>query len=699
MDVAQGTAGHVIGVDIGGTFTDCAVVTPAGRVHIGKSPTTPHDRSAGFFAAIEDAARAMGLGLDELLSQCSRLVHGTTTGTNALITRNGARTALITSAGHGDMIHLMKGAGRLVGVAPEQVFDLPRTDKPEPLVPKSLVVEVSERVDFEGDEIVPLDTESLRTEVARLVDDGVESFAVSFLWSMRNPEHERVAAEIVGDVAPKAFVSRASDLSVRIGEYERTNTGIINAYIGPLMSQYVGNIDAGAAEHGYPGRVLYAQCAGGAITTDEAQRAPIKTVHSGPVSGTLGSSYLASRLGEPNVIVTDMGGTSFDVSIVRNASPDLRDVSLLERFDVALPMVYLDSVGAGGGSIAWIDEAGRLQVGPQSAGAVPGPACYGKGGTEPTVTDADLVLGILDPDNFLHGSMRLDVDAARAAIATIAEPLGLAVDEAAAGICRIVDSRMADLLRRVSILRGLDPRDFVCFAYGGGGPVHAGAYARDVGLKSLVVPLATTAPVWSAFGAATADVLHVLQHWEGIDLPASADRPRAVFDELEHQARSTLADDGFTDERVAITRFLHMKYRAQIYQVEVPVPSGPITDEVLAGAESDFMTLYDELHGEGSGHREGGTQIAGFSVHARGRVDQIEIQADVGTAEVVRSSRSVYWDELGHRMDTPVLRMTSGRVDGVLDGPLLLQFPDTVVTVRPGQSARFDHLGNVILDV
>ncbi|MEU1980844.1 hydantoinase/oxoprolinase family protein [Nocardia sp. NPDC019395] len=699
MAAAQGPVGYVIGVDIGGTFTDCSVVTPEGRVYAGKSPTTPDDRSRGFFDAIEDAGHGIGLGLDELLAQCSRLVHGTTTGTNALITRDGAKTALVTSAGHGDMIYLMKGSGRLAGVSPEQVFDLPGTDKPEPLVPRSLVAEVSERVDFEGDEIVPLDTEALREHIRRLVGEGVDSFAVSFLWSMRDPAHERAAVEMISKEAPDAFVTCASDLTVRIGEYERTNTSIINAYIGPLMRRYIGNIDAGAARRGYEGRVLYAQCAGGAITTEEAQRAPIKTVHSGPVSGTLGSSYLASRLGEPNVIVTDMGGTSFDVSIVRKASPDLRDVSLLERFDVALPMVYLDSVGAGGGSIAWIDPAGGLQVGPRSAGAVPGPACYGKGGTQPTVTDADVVLGIVDPDNFLHGSMRLDVDAARAAVRQVAEPLGLSIDEAAAGISRIVDSRMADLLRRVSILRGLDPRDYVCFAYGGGGPVHAGAYAREVGFKSLIVPLAEMAPVWSAFGAATADVVHVVQRWETVDLPASPDRSGAVFEELEREVRATLADEGFTGERVTIQRSLHMKYRAQVYQVEVPLAAGPFAAGTLATAENDFERIYDELHGEGSGYREGGVQIAGFSIHARGLVEPVEIRPDTDIAEVVSTSRSVYWYELGQRVETPVLRMKSGRLAEELEGPLLLQFPDTVVTIRPGQRARFDSLGNLVLDV
>ncbi len=525
--------GYLVGVDIGGTFTDCAIIGPDGSVRIGKVPTRPDDRATSFFEAIEEAGAQFELTLEELLRRCERLVHGTTTGTNALITRTGARVGLVTTAGHGDALFIMKGFGRLAGLSADRLLDLPHTDKPEQLVSRKCVAEVVERVDFEGEVIVPLDERSAMAALERLVNEGVEALTVSLLWSVRNAVHERRLAELARERYPELFVTAASDVSSRVGEYDRTMSGVINSYIGPLVSEYVGKIEAVARDRGYTGRIMYSQCAGGTITAGEAQEAPIRTVHSGPVSGTLGSAFLAARMGEPNVIVTDMGGTSFDVSVIRDGAPDLREASVLERFEIALPMVYVESIGAGGGSIAWIDDSGGLQVGPQSAGADPGPACYAKGGRDATVTDADVVLGIVDPDSFLHGAVKLDRAAAEAAIGRIAERLELGLHETAAGINRIVDSKMADLLRRMSVLRGLDPREFVCFAYGGMGPVHAGAVAREVGVKGLVVPLLHAAPVWSAFGATVADVVHFYQRPLRLPMPADPQDLAAAFDELE----------------------------------------------------------------------------------------------------------------------------------------------------------------------
>ena len=448
----DGDAGFIVGVDIGGTFTDCVIVGPDGAVMTGKVPTRPDDRAGSFFEAVEEAAHGFALSLEQVLRRSKRLVHGTTTGTNALITRSGAQVGLLATIGHRDCTHVMNGAGRLAA-STDRMLDLAATDKPEPLVPKRRIQEVVERVDFAGDVLVPLDEESVRRALRELRNQKVDSIAVALLWAMRTNTHEQRIVELIRAQEPDLFVCCSSDLSPRVGEFERTMTTIVNAYIGPLMNAYVEEIEREARSRGYQGRVLYAQCAGGAITAEEAQQAPVRTVHSGPVSGTLGSAFLAARMNEPNVIVTDMGGTSFDVSVIRDLQPDVREVCEIERFPVAMPMVFVDSVGAGGGSIAWIDQAGRLAVGPQSAGAFPGPACYGNGGTEATVTDADVVLGVIDPENFLHGRMRLDRDAAIAAVRGIADQLNMDLYETAAGINRIIDSRMADLLRRMSVLQ------------------------------------------------------------------------------------------------------------------------------------------------------------------------------------------------------------------------------------------------------
>jgi N-methylhydantoinase A len=690
-------SGYSVGVDIGGTFTDCAVIGPDGTIRTGKVPTRPDDRARSFFEAIEEAASRFGLSLDELLQGADRIVHGTTTGTNALITREGAKVGLVTTNGHGDAVAIMKGFGRLAGLDGDALLDMPHTDKPEQLVARQLVAEVTERVDFAGEVIVPLDEASAATALARLAEGGAEALTVSLLWSPRNGEHEARIAALARERHPELFVTAASEISAHIGEYERTMTGVINSFIGPLMDAYVEAIETGARERGYTGRIMYAQCAGGTITAEEAQQAPVRTVHSGPVMGTLGSAFLGERMGERDIIVTDMGGTSFDVSVIRGGAPDLREHSVLERFEIALPMVYVDSIGAGGGSIAWLDESGGLQVGPRSAGAYPGPACYGRGGTEPTVTDADVVLGIVDPENFLHGAATLDLEAAQRAIATIGEPLGLSVHEAAAGINRIVDSNMADLLRRMSVLRGLDPREFTGFAYGGMGPVHAAAVARDVGMRRLVIPLPHVAPVWSAFGATVADVVHVYQRPQRLLLPADPAEIEAPFGDLEARGRATLRSEGFDGDGVELRRSLRMKYAAQVFDVEVPLAPGvPVDPESVAAA---FVETYEALHGEGSGLPEGGIAITSFIVRARGVTEAPQLTAPPDEPAPEWASRPVWWYEEGALVDTPVLRLREGGVPDVLEGPLLIELPDTVVVVRPGQRARFGELGSLVIEL
>ncbi|OZF26064.1 hydantoinase/oxoprolinase family protein [Rhodococcus sp. 14-2483-1-2] len=699
MNSTTSTQDLVIGVDIGGTFTDCAIVLPDGRSAPGKSPTTPHDRSEGFFASIEDAGNRVGLDLHTALQRCRLLIHGTTTGTNALIERSGAQVGLVTTTGHGDASLIMKGEGRLVGIDPDQIWDLPGSDKPEFLVPRALIREVHERIDFRGRVVVPLDEVGVVAAADELVEAGAQAIAISFLWSVRNDTHERRAADLIAARHPGVFVTAAASVSPYVGEYERTMAGIVNAYIGPLMIDYVDRIERRAADLGYYGRLLFAQAAGGAITGDEVRLAPVRTVHSGPVSGLLGSAHMADAMGRPDLIVADMGGTSFDVSVIRDHRPDLRDVSTLERFQVALPMVYVDTVGAGGGSVAWIDSAGELQVGPRSAGALPGPACYGRGGTEPTVTDADVVLGIVDPDAFLHGERRLDVTAARKAIATISEPLGMSIEQAAAGINRIIDAKMADLLRRMSVQRGFDPREFTVFAYGGGGPVHGAAVARDVGVRTLVVPLVDMASAWCAYGATVSDMVHVVQHWESMTLPCPPEHFAETFSRLEKHAHELLASEGFDDPEMRIERSIKVKYTTQLHTIELPIQEGSFDQAAMEQIVDDFGRTYDTLHGEGAGHRAGGVTLTGFVIRAKGALERASQPFAAPAVGVTRSSRSVYWSELGERVQTPVISLQSGRIDDEMTGPMLLQLPDTVVVVRPGQTARMDNLGNLVLSI
>ena len=410
-----------IGVDIGGTFTDCTIVHDGGAITTGKSPTTPDDRSRGFFDAISDAATKMGSTLEAVLQRCGLLVHGTTTGTNAIVERRGAATGLLATRGHEDAMFVMKGQGRTSGLSPDEALDVHSTRRPEPLVPRAMVRPITERIDVDGEVIVPLDEGEVGDAVRDLVAAGARALTISFLWSTMNPVHEQRARAIAAQVAPDVFISCSSDLSSRTGEYERTMTAVMNSYIGPLMLEYVDRIQDGARERGFQGSVQFAQCAGGAITSTEARHAPVRTVHSGPVAGTIAMAGIAERTQLRNVIAVDMGGTTFDVSVIHDGRPLQRDISVFERYAMALPMLDIESIGAGGGSIAWIDDVGRLNVGPRSAGARPGPACYGFGGTEATVTDADVVLGLVNPDNYLGGRMRLDRELAEAAMDRLAD--------------------------------------------------------------------------------------------------------------------------------------------------------------------------------------------------------------------------------------------------------------------------------------
>lgn len=411
-----------IGVDIGGTFTDCVVVFDSGTIITAKTPTTPSDRSIGFFNAIERAAEKLEIPLSALMVRCRRIVHGTTTGTNALVSRDGSRVGLLTTKGHGHATYMMRGSGRTAGLPADELLDISNTYKPTPLVPHDRILEIPERIDADGDEIVRLDENSVREAVLTLKDAGCDAIAISYLWSIKNEAHERRSREIAEEVAPELFVCNGADLVRSVGEYERTVTTIMNAYIGQVMLRYIDAIEKGARERGYKRGVLFAQCGGGAMSAAEARKAPIRTVQSGPVAGIVASRYLAEKINMPNVLAADMGGTTFDVSAIRKGEPLERSSSIFQRLELALPMYDVESIGAGGGSIAWIDSSGRLNVGPKSAGADPGPACYG-GGEDATVTDADVVMGVLDPDQFLHGRMKVDARRSEAAIQRLADQL------------------------------------------------------------------------------------------------------------------------------------------------------------------------------------------------------------------------------------------------------------------------------------
>ncbi len=697
----MGQQGYVIGVDIGGTFTDCVVVTPDGATAVGKVSTTPDDFSRGFFGSI--AAAAAQLGLDErgLMASTTKLAHGTTAGINAIVTGSGAEVGLLATKGHGDAIRAMAGQGRVLGASIEEILDYSISDRPEPVVPAERVAEVTERVDFAGDVVVALQEAEVHAALDRFERLGVGAVAISFLWSFQNPQHEERAREIVVERFPGMFVSCSHDVAPRIGEYGRTVSTVMNAAIGPLMLTYIDRIVNGARDRGLPGEVLFALCEGGLVSADEARRHPLNTVQSGPVAGVVGSARAGAVMGYPNVIVTDMGGTTLDVATVADGAVSFSEDNELERQRVYLRKVDVDSIGAGGGSVAWIHEdSGTLRVGPRSAGAVPGPICYGRGGQEVTVTDADLVLGVLNPDRPLAGGLRLDLDAAARGVDRLAQRLGISRDECAAGIVEIVDSRMEDLIRRVTIQRGQDPRRFTMWAYGGASGAHAGLFGRDVGVREVVFPLNDLSSVWSAYGLAqlapSRTFLASVLFRTPFDLGAIAD----VLDRLERQALAYTAAHGLTD--VLVERRADMKYSLQVFEVEVDVPAGRVDTAWAEQLMENFHATYDARFGAGAGYAAAGAVLTALRVTVTSATQELTVPAlkgDTAGAPEPEGVRPVYWSEARARPETPVYWGPSLQPGHHIAGPAIAEYPNTTIAVRPGQAMRIDKVGNVILSL
>jgi N-methylhydantoinase A len=689
---------YSIGVDIGGTFTDCVAVEDDGTIHTGKAPSTPSDFSVGFFDAVTDAGSKLGMELEEFLAGARTLVHATTSGTNAVTERKGSNVGLMATAGHGDAILVMQGAGRTKGLEIDDLLFIPGTSKPEPIVPRERIGEVVERIDSRGNVVVPIDEEQTRKLVREMVDSGVESIAIAFLWSFLNPGHEQRAREIVEAEAPGIYVSCSHEVAGRMGEYCRIVATVMNSYLGPLMSNYTAQIVERAADSGYGRPVLFSQCTGGSVPVTQVKKTPLHTLDSGPVSGVVASAFLGEIFGYPNIITADMGGTTFDVSVISDNAAMHRESTIINKYEMYLTSLDVESIGAGGGSIAWLDPASNtIKVGPRSAGADPGPLAYGKGGTEPTVTDADIVLGIMNPENFLGGRRTLDVDAARAGIEKLGAQVGLSAEQAAAGISQIVDNHMAEKMRRMTVFRGHDVRDFVVFAFGGAGPVHAGAFAKELGVKAVVVPLGDIASVLSALGTIASDVMHVYDANVLLRAPFEEAEIESVFAPLDERARAQLRDEGFEESAINVKRTVYMKFGAQIYDTEVELQGESPTELV-----EKFEEVYEQRFGEGSGYAPAGIEMIAQRVYATAAIPRPNVApggSENGAGGGGASGhRDVWWSEEQDWVSTPIYTGVEGlSVGRPIDGPLVIELPDTTIPVRPGQQAALDDYGNVLI--
>jgi len=690
----------LVGVDIGGTFTDCVVLDAKGRITAAKAASTPHNFAEGMVAAMRIAADEHGLGFEEFCRRIRVLTHGTTVGTNALIQRKGAKVGLITTKGHEDAIHIMRGSRGVTSRDLRKVVHFPESQKPDPIVPKRLIEGVSERVDCFGDAVVALNQAQAEDAIRRLLAEGVEAIAVCFLWSFLRPEHELRVKEMIGAIAPSVFVSCSVDIAPKWGEYERTTAAVLNAYIGPVMARYLGNLDARLKSAGYGSPLQIAQCAGGSVSVDKAIASPLLTLDSGPVSGVAGSVYLGKLMGIEHIITTDMGGTSFDVGIVYEGRPQYSFVSNVAQYEYFLPKVDIQAIGSGGGSLARVDSGTKtLQVGPESAGADPGPACYGKGNETPTVTDADVVLGYLNPENFLGGRIRLDRDRAVAAVQRVADGLGLSLQETASGIARVAEFKMADIIRKMTVEKGFDPRDFTLFAFGGAGPVHAGVFGAELGVKKVIVPQKEVASTWCAFGAASADVLHVYEQADIQASPFDAARVNRTLEALEARAHAQMERDDIARDRRKLAFSLDMRHKGQINEVEVLLPEGRLKGALPEKLIPRFHARYEQLYGRGSSYGDARVEIVTLRLRASAPTPRPSLKrARTLTKRIAPAAslgrRDIWWTELKRAVKTPIYdgaRLVPGNR---IPGPIVAETSDTTIVVHPGRTLGVDAFGN-----
>ncbi len=682
------TTTYRVGVDIGGTFTDLLVTDGSGKGRVYKSPTTPSDPTVGFFAALQRAARDDGIELDDFLARVATIVHGTTITTNAVLTGEGAVTGFVTTKGFRDVLNMRRGLK-------ERQFE--KYAPPAPLIPRHRIEVVDERITVDGEVATALVEQDVYDAAKRLREADVEAVAVSCLWSFLNPVHERRIGEILEAELPDTYVSLSTEVLPQIRVYERHSTTALNAYVGPVLRRYLVRLDEELSNHGFGGTLLVMQSNGGVMSPDVAQRFASNTLLSGPAGGPLAGIFYGATHGLRNAITIDMGGTSFDASLVADGTPTVTSEGEIGGHRIASPVLDIHTIGAGGGSVAWIDSGGLLAVGPKSAGADPGPACYGQGGTEPTVTDADLLLGYLDPEFFHGGELKLDVAAAKAAVGRLSEPLGIGETEVAAGIFDIVNANMAAALTVVSVQRGHDPREFLLVVAGGAGPIHAAAIARELEIPLILVPRESS--VFCAAGMLISDLKHdyvrtYARELDKVDLGELEGGYREMVDD----ARSTLEAEGLPPDRVTTTYSADLRYVGQFNEVEVVgFADGNVSREALDEVVAAFHARHDALYGYSMPGAP--VELINLRVSARGQTDKPQLgRSPDGGADAsgaVRGRREAYVD--GEFQTVPVydgLKLVNGNV---VSGPAIVDQPTTTIVVPEDFELACDEYDNYLL--
>ncbi len=695
---------YLVATDVGGTCTDTVVFAAGEPIHLGKALSTPPNFADGVLDSVRSAATSMGLTLEELLGQTSLFVHGSTVVDNAIFTRDGARVGLITTEGFEDTLLITRGGyGRWGGLTEDRMKNMVHTDRAQPLVSADCIVGVPERVDYKGAAIRQLDDAAVEQALNYLLERGIEAVAVSFLWSFYNPGHERQVRSVLERLAPDLYCTLSSDIAPTPGEYERTSTTVINAYAGDIARNYIRSLQSLLATSGYSGPVMIMQGYGGLLPASEAAERAIGMLECGPAAGVIGSRALGEALNQPDVIATDMGGTTFKVSVIQGGQIEYAREPMVDRYHYTQPKIEVVSIGAGGGSIVWLEEGSLApRVGPRSAGSRPGPVCYGLGGDEPTLTDVFMLIGYMDPNIFLGGTMTLDMERAREVFdAKIATPLGLSVEEAAFGVYRVATAQITDLIREITVERGLDPRDFVLHAFGGSCGMVCGMFGAELSVQKMVIPY--TASVNCAFGLVSADIVHEYSTVAVLPMPSPADTVNELFEPMRQRALEVLAEEGFTGDQVRLELSIDLRYSRQVHQVTTPVRGQfPLTAEDLALVADDFEALYERKFGKGSAFREAGIEMTQFRLSARGLMARPELLPtpasgpDPSAARIGR--RPIFVDARSAMVESDIYDFELLRNGNVVAGPAVIHTPITTIVVQEHQQAVIDPFRNVIIE-
>lgn len=696
--------GYRIGTDIGGTCTDSTIMDDDGRVTIGKDLTTYPDFSQGIFDSLADATEDMDVSLSELLADTDLFLHATSVGENALFEREGADTGLLTTAGFEETLHATRGGyGRWSGLPFDQVKDIINSEKPEPLIPRTQIEGLSERA-YRDQIVEDLDDQEVLDAVEGFVDDGVDSVATCLLWSFSSPEHEHRVKELLAEHYPELYVTVSSDVSPTMGEYERTSTTVLNAYLGPTAEEYLTNLRTTLSEYDFEGLLLLMFSHGGLVTKEDAIERPVGLIESGPVGGLLGSQFVANRRGIDNIISTDMGGTTFKVGVINDNRIEYATEPMVGRHHYQFPKRDIHSIAVAGGSVISLEEGTNVpQVGPESAGSDPGPACYDRGGDRPTVTDVDLIQGYFAPEYFLGGEKEMNADRAYEVFdEQIASPLGKSTEEAAADIYKLINSIIADLLRETTVEKGIDPRKFTLVAIGGAAGMHAASYARELDIPEVLVP--HTASVNSALGLLSTDVTHEHLDVQGVEPPFDAATINAAFEDLSADARKKLADEGFGADQVTLERSISMRYQRQVHELLTPVEAeGELTSADIDAVVDRFESLYERRYGEGSAFKAGGIEMTEFRVRGVGPLPTPELKehpvSESNPDRARLGEKEMHFEAAGGRVEAPLYDFEDLTPGDEIVGPGVVLTPVTTIVVNPDDVARMDSYQNIRIQI